>query len=325
MIGRPALDLPDFAAVVAAAGRIAPYVAPTPVVNSANFDRRVGRRVWFKCENLQRGHAFKIRGALNAVLLRPPQVRCVATHSSGNHGTALALAAAQAGLRCIVVMPQDASPSKLAAVRAAGATVVTSAPGIAARAAALEEVLRAEPHAHVVHPYDDARVIAGQGTAALEFLSAKPRLQALIVPVGGGGLIGGSALAVRAMRGARCRVIGAEPAAANDAQRALRTGQRQPLEVPATIADGLRGALGERNFALLRAAVDDIVAVGEDEIVAAMRIVLEDLKLLIEPSAAVAVAAVLQGRWDCDDIGVILSGGNVDLRQCPFLAGLKRP
>lgn len=319
-----ASDLPDFAAVLAAAGRIAGGVRRTAVVNCPEFDQRVGRRVWFKCENQQRAGAFKIRGALNAVLQLSAPARGarprVATHSSGNHGAALALAAADHGYECVVVMPANSAAPKLAAVAAAGARVVRCAPGIAAREAALAQLL-AEAPAELVHPYDDARVIAGQGTAALELLQERPDLTSLLAPVGGGGLIGGSALAVRGLRGRDCRVFAAEPAAADDAARSFRSGVRQPPGNPDTIADGLRGALGLRNFALLTALVDDVVTVSEAEIIAAMRTVLQDLRLLVEPSSAVPVAALLAGRCRLPpgDVGVILSGGNVDLAQCAFL------
>jgi threonine dehydratase len=291
---------------------------------SPSFDRRVGRRVWFKCENLQDGGAFKLRGAMNAVwqLSAPKgQALRVATHSSGNHGTALALAAASRGFECIVVMPEDSARPKFEAVAAAGARIVRCCPGIRARETALAAVLQETPAA-VVHPYDDSQVIAGQGTAALELLAEQPDLGSVLVPVGGGGLIGGTALAVRGLRGRHCQVIGTEPQAADDATQSFRSGVRVPPVTPVTLADGLRGALGERNFALLTQLVDDMVTVSESEIVAAMRIVLQDLKLLIEPSSAVAVAALLSGRCKppSGDIGVILSGGNVDLDQCRFLA-----
>lgn len=317
-------DLPDFAAVSAAAARLAGRIRRTAVVNSPEFDRRVGRRVWFKCENLQRGGAFKIRGALNAVLqIAAPASGArlrVVTHSSGNHGAALALAAADHGYECVVVMPENSAAPKLAAVRAAGARVVQCAPGLAAREAALAQLL-AEAPAQLVHPYDDARVIAGQGTAALELLQEQPDLASLLAPVGGGGLIGGSALAVRGLRGRDCRVFAAEPAMADDAARSFRSGIRQPAGNPDTIADGLRGALGVRNFELLNALVDDVLTVSEAEIINAMRTVLQDLKLLVEPSSAVPVAALLAGRCRLPpgDVGVILSGGNVDLAQCAFL------
>ena len=317
-------DLPDFAAVLAAAARLDGRIRRTAVVNSPEFDQRVGRRVWFKCENLQRGGAFKIRGALNAVLqLKAPargaRLRVV-THSSGNHGAALALAAADHGFECVVVMPENSAAPKRAAVEAAGARVVSCAPGIAAREAALAQLL-AEAAAELVHPYDDARVIAGQGTAALELLQDRPALTSLLAPVGGGGLIGGSALAVRGLRGRDCKLVAAEPAMADDAARSFTMRVRQPPGNPATIADGLRGALGVRNYELLVALVDEVVTVSEAEIIAAMRTVLQDLKLLVEPSAAVPVAALLAGRCQLPsgDVGVILSGGNVDLAQCAFL------
>ncbi len=313
---------PGFADVVAAAGRIEGLIRRTPVMQSEAFDARVGRRVYFKCENLQTGGAFKFRGAVNALRqLDPAHDPIVATHSSGNHGTAIAIAARRLGFRARIVMPRDSARTKFAAVQAAGGEVVVCEPGIAAREAALRQVLAEQP-ATVVHPFDDARVIAGQGTAALELLVESGALDCVTAPIGGGGLIGGSALAARALA-PRARVIGVEPAAADDAFRSLRAGERVGAGVPQTIADGLRGSIGVLNFELLRRYVDDVVTVAEDEIVAAMRVALEDLKLLIEPSAAVPIAALLAGKVGRpgEHVGVILSGGNVDLDQCPFLAG----
>ncbi len=315
--------LPDFAAVVAAAGRLQGRVRRTPVMRSDAFDARAGRQVVFKCENLQTGGAFKLRGAMNALLALPRDaaVMRVATHSSGNHGNALAIAARSLGLACTVVVPEGSARPKVDAIAAAGARIVYCKPGFVAREAALAELLAREP-AHVVHPFDDADVIAGQGTAALELLAEPIAFDTVIAPVGGGGLIGGTALAVRGLLD-DCTVIGAEPAAADDAYRSFTTGTRVDAGVPDTIADGLRGSIGVRNFELLRRHVDEVVTVSEAEIIAAMRIVLEDLKLLIEPSSAVAVAALLGGRSAHlgEQVGVILSGGNVDLDQCPFLAG----
>jgi threonine dehydratase len=315
-------DLPDFDDVVAALGRLGPRLARTPVVRSDAFDALCGRRVHLKCENLQHGGAFKFRGAMNALLLRPAGARVVATHSSGNHGTALALAARQLGLACHVVMPDDSSRAKLRAVAEAGAVTRLCAPGLVARETALYRWL-AETPAHLVHPFDDARVIAGQGTAALELLCEAPALQVVAVPVGGGGLLGGTALAVRGARPG-CRVVGVEPALADDAFRSFRSGRRQGLQgSPATLADGLRGAIGARNFMLMQRLVDDIVTVSEPQVVAAMRAVLQHFRMLVEPSSAVAVAALLDGRLGApdDQVGLVISGGNVDLVQCPFLAG----
>lgn len=316
--------MPRFADVVAAADRIAPFIERTPVLRSAAFDARAGAAVYFKCENLQRGGSFKLRGATNALLTMPgrAETRAVATHSSGNHGNALAIAARAQGLSATIVAPRDSARIKLAAIERAGGRVVLCEPGLAAREAALAALLRAHP-AYVVHPFDDPDVIAGQGTAALELLAEVPELDVVSVPIGGGGLIGGTALAVKeAAR--RCRVIGAEPERADDAARSFRGGVRVGVTTPATIADGLRGSIGVLNFALLRQLVDDVVTVPEKAIVEAMRIVLEDAKLLIEPSSAVPVAALLAGAFgSAKRIGIVLSGGNVDLDTCPFMRGAR--
>jgi len=314
--------VPDFADVVAAAARIAPRVVRTPVMRSPAFDARTGCKVYFKCENLQTGGAFKFRGATNVLLqLDPARTPLVITHSSGNHGTALALAARARGMRAIVVIPRDSARTKIAAIEAAGARIELCEPGLAAREKRLAEILEREP-AEVVHPFDDARIIAGQGTAALELLAEVPDLQLVSTPVGGGGLIGGTALAARGLVPG-IRVVGAEPEAADDAYRSFRSGERCAVNLPQTIADGLRGSIGVRNFELLRRYVDDVVTVSESAIVEAMRIVLADLKLLIEPSSAVPVAALLAGKFGTRRlrVGIVLSGGNVDLERCPFLRG----
>ena len=315
-------SLPDFADVVAAAARLAPHVVRTPVMRSAAFDARVGAQVFFKCENLQTGGAFKYRGAMNVVLqLDAARTPLVLTHSSGNHGNALALAARARGIRAIVVIPRDSARSKIAAIEAAGARVELCDPGLPAREKRLTEILALE-QGEVVHPFDDERIIAGQGTAALELLAEIPGLDVISTPVGGGGLIGGTALAARAMA-PKIRVIGAEPAAADDAWQSFRSGERRAVVAPKTIADGLRGSIGVRNFELLRRFVDDVVTVSEAQIVEAMRIVLADFKLLIEPSSAVSVAAVLAGK-SCahgQRVGLVISGGNIDLALCTFLRG----
>lgn len=311
----------SFAEVVAAAGRIGPHVVRTPVMRSAAFDARVGCAVFFKCENLQTGGAFKYRGAMNVLLqLDPARTPVVITHSSGNHGNALARAARARGMRAIVIVPRDSSRAKIAAIEAAGARIELCAPGLPARERKLAEI-QAQETAELVHPFDDARIIAGQGTAALELLAEVPDLDVISTPVGGGGLIGGTALAAKGMS-PRIRVVGAEPAQADDAYQSFRSGERRALDAPRTIADGLRGSIGKLNFELLRRLVDDVVTVGEAQIVAAMRVVLEDLKLLIEPSSAVPVAAMLAGKLGREvRVGIVLSGGNVDLEQCPFLRG----
>ena len=314
--------IPDFADVVAAAARLGPHIVRTPVMRSPAFDARVGCSVFFKCENLQTGGAFKYRGAMNVLLqLDPQRTPLVITHSSGNHGNALALAARARGMRAIVVIPRDSARSKIAAIEAAGARIELCEPGLPAREKRLAEILAREP-AELVHPFDDERIIAGQGTAALELLAEIPALEVISTPVGGGGLIGGTALAARVLAPG-IRVVGAEPAQADDAYQSFRSGERRSVNAPATIADGLRGSIGVRNFELLRTHVDDVVTVSEAEIVAAMRVVLDDLKLLIEPSSAVPVAAALAGRLGPrgQRVGIVLSGGNVDLGLCPFLRG----
>lgn len=316
-------SIPTFADVVAAADRIGPRIVHTPVMQSDAFDARTNRRVFLKCENLQRGGAFKYRGALNAILplAEEGKTTAVATHSSGNHGTAVALAAKVCGLSAYIVVPRGASRPKVAAIERAGGVVTLCEPNLPARESALAELLE-RVSAHLVHPFDDSRVIAGQGTAALEFLCDEPELDVVSTPVGGGGLIGGTALAVKAVA-KQCLVIGAEPAGADDAFRSFHSGTRQGVTGPQTIADGLRASIGVRNFDLMRRYVDDIVTVSEREIIDAMRIVLQDFKLLIEPSSAVPVAAALAGKLGRTGqrVGIVISGGNVDLEQCPFLRG----
>lgn len=313
--------VPGFSAVVAAAARIGPHVVRTPVMRSDAFDARVGRRVFFKCENLQTGGAFKFRGATNVLLqLDPARTPLVITHSSGNHGAALALAARARGMRAIVVVPRDSARTKMANIEAAGARLELCDPGLPARERRVAEIVAREK-AELVHPFDDDRIIAGQGTAALELLAEVQMLDVISTPIGGGGLIGGTAIAARNLV-PQIRIVGAEPAQADDAHQSFRSGERRAVTAPQTMADGLRGSIGVRNFALLMKYVDDVITVSEAEIVQAMRIVLNDLKLLIEPSAAVPVAAALAGRLGQagQRVGIILSGGNVDLDACPFLA-----
>ena len=311
---------PTLATIRAAAARIRGRVHRTPVMSSRSIDRDLGVRVRFKCENLQRVGAFKARGAANAVwsLDDATARRGVATHSSGNHGAALALAAAERGIPAWVVVPDNATGVKRDAIARYGARIVDCRPGMTAREAGLARVVE-ETGASVVHPYDDHRVIAGQGTAALELLEDEPGIELLLCPVGGGGLISGSAIVAAGSPGAT-RVIGCEPAGADDARRSLLGGERVILDSPATIADGLRASLGARNFDIIRELVGDIVLVEEAEIVAAMRLIWERMKILIEPSAAVPVAALMNGSIDAEGstVGLILSGGNLDLGKLPW-------
>ncbi len=309
---------PAFSDVLAAAARIAPHVHHTPVVRSHLLDEWAGAAMHLKTENLQRVGAFKMRGATNAVLQLSDEVaaRGVAAHSSGNHAQALALAARVRGIPAHIVMPRDAPAVKKAAVAGYGARIIECEPTQAAREAAVADVI-AETGAVEIHPYDNDHIIAGAGTAALELMREVTDLDAVVAPVGGGGLLSGTSLAVHGIDPA-VRVIGAEPLAADDAARSLAAGHPLPQPSPTTIADGLRTGLSERTFAIISAHAEQIVTVTEDQIVEAMRMVWTRAKLIIEPSAAVAVAAVRSLDLRGARTGVILSGGNVDLDALPW-------
>lgn len=321
----PAPPLPAFGDVLAAAARIAPHARVTPVLQLPALDAEAGCELHFKCEQFQHGGAFKFRGACNAVFsLDDEQARRgVATHSSGNHGAALARAARLRGIPCHVVVPEGAVAGKLAAIEAEGAVLHRCAPTIAAREAECARVL-AQTGAMLVHPYADARVIAGQGTAALELLTAIPALDAVLVPVGGGGLSAGTAIATAALAPA-AQVFGAEPAGAAETLASLQAGERITEFVPDTICDGLRGTLGEINFALLKHHGVQVLAIDDADTLAAQRLLLERGKLLVEPSSAIALAAVLalRERFAGKRVGVILSGGNVDLDALPRAAAVR--
>lgn len=314
---------PDLADIRAAAARIRSSVRYTPVLSDEALNEELGVEAFFKCENLQRGGSFKLRGATNAVqcLDDGEAARGVITHSSGNHGNALAIAARRRAIPACIIMPDNSSAVKIASVRRQGAEVVLCRPGRIAREATLAELLQTRAMS-VVHPYDDYRVICGQGTAALEFLEQVSGLDIVMTPVGGGGLVSGTALAVRGL-GVNTRVIAAEPAQADDAYRSFRSGERVLLDAPDTVADGLRASLGARNFEIIRRHVDDVVRVSDDAIMRASRLLLERLKVLVEPSAAVTVAALLENQVSAagQRVGIILSGGNVDLAACPWLTG----
>lgn len=313
---------PSVADIQAAAARIAPHVHRTPVFTCAALDRCAGATLAFKAEPLQKVGAFKARGAVNAVFsLSDAEAACgVATHSSGNHAAALAYAARRRGIAAHVVMPRTAPPVKRAAVEGYGATVTPCDPGTQARETALAALV-AGSGATVVHPFNDARVIAGQGTCALELLEQAGPFDAVIAPVGGGGLLSGTAITCAALSPG-VRVFGAEPRAADDAARSLRAGRLIAEDGPATIADGLRTSLKDLTFGILSTHVADILTVTETQIVEAMRTVWQRMKLVIEPSSAVAVAAVLSHPAVFQDmrVGIILTGGNVDLDALPWTA-----
>lgn len=314
-----AADLND---VRAAAERIAGLAHRTPVATCATIDRLAGRQVFFKCEHLQKVGAFKFRGACNAVMKLSDEVaaRGVATHSSGNHAQAVALAARMRGVAAHIVMPSDALAVKRRAVEGYGGRVIECEPTLAARDTTAEAVI-AETGATFIHPYNHPDIIAGQGTSALELLDQVPKLDAIVVPVGGGGLISGICVAAKGIDPG-IRIFAAEPLGADDAARSKAAGKLIPQTGPDTIADGLLTSMGELTWPIIRDHVERVVPVSEEEIVAAMRLAWERAKLLIEPSAAVAVAAVLSDTFrateDIDRVGVVLSGGNVDLDHLPW-------
>jgi threonine dehydratase len=309
---------PEFADVEAAAVRIAPHVRATPLLGSQQLSERCGMTVEFKCENLQYGGAFKARGATNAVFALPAAAaaRGVATHSSGNHAAALARAAQLRRIAAFIVMPRGAPRIKRAQVEAFGGQVRECEPTLAAREAAAAAVV-AETGATLVHPYDDPLVIAGQGSIALELVAGGAAPDAVLVPVGGGGLLSGTALTL-ARLWPQTRVIGVEPQGADDAYRSFTSGTLQPQPQPQTIADGLRGAMSARTLRLARAHASEIVTVREESIVEAMRLLFEALKVVVEPSGAVPLAALLENKVAAKRVIVVLSGGNVDLDALPW-------
>ncbi|GGJ95872.1 pyridoxal-phosphate dependent enzyme [Luteimonas terricola] len=312
----------NFDDILAAAARIAPHAHVTPVLRSGGLDAIAGCTLAFKGEHLQRTGAFKFRGACNAVwrLSDAEAARGVVTHSSGNHGAALALAARTRDMACHVVLPAGTVRAKLAAIASHGAVMHRCAPGITAREAACAEVLAATG-GNLVHPYADPAVIAGQGTAALELLAAAGPLDALVVPVGGGGLAAGTALALAACA-PDCRLYLAEPAGAAETRDSLARGERVTDFTPDTLCDGLRGTLGQPGFDILRAHGAEVLVVDDADTVAAMRLLWQRMKQVVEPSSAIVLAAVLgnRERFAGQRVGLVLSGGNVDLDALPWAA-----
>jgi threonine dehydratase len=317
---------PKFEDVLAAAERIRGRIHRTPVMTSQAINHIAGAQLHFKCENLQKVGAFKARGATNAVfsLDEAAAQRGVATHSSGNHAAALAFAAANRGIRAHVVMPRTAPPVKKAAVAGYGAEITECEPTLEARETTLEEVV-ARTGATFIHAYDNPMVIAGQGTAALELITAAPDLQMVMAPVGGGGLMSGTAIAVSGSR-PDVAVWGAEPSGADDAFRSLRDGRIHPSVQPTTIADGLLTSLSDRTFRILSERLEGILTVSEANIIRAMRLLWERMKIVVEPSGAVPLAAVLEhpDNFAGRRAGLIISGGNVDLDHLPWSKGSVR-
>lgn len=308
--------------IQAAAERIKNLIHRTPVVTCASIDAMAGRSLFFKCENLQKVGAFKFRGACNAVWRLPPEAlsKGVVTHSSGNHAQALALAARMRGIPAHIVMPSTASIVKRRAVEGYGGRVIECPPTLEARESTAAAVLR-ETGGTLIPPYDHVDVVAGQGTAALEMLEQTADLDAIVTPVGGGGLLSGVCIAARGIRPS-IRVFGAEPKGADDAARSKAAGQWIPQTGPNTIADGLLTSLGNQTWPVIRDQVERIITVSDEEIIRAMRLFWERAKLIIEPSSAVALAAVLADEFQAIEgirrMGIVLSGGNVNLDRLPW-------
>ncbi len=303
-----------------AAERIRPYAHRTPVLTNESLNRQVNAQVFLKCENLQKVGAFKFRGACNAVfsLSDEEAARGVCTHSSGNHAAALALAARMRGIPAYIVMPSNAPQVKKDAVAGYGGIITFCEPTLAARESTLDRI-RLDTGANVVHPYNDERVIAGQGTAALELLEDIPDLDVIIAPVGGGGLLSGTSIAATGTK-KRIRVIAGEPEMADDAFRSMKAGEIIPSENPKTIADGLLTSLGTLTFPIIQKNVEQIVTVSEAGIIASMKFIWERAKIIIEPSSAVAVGVLWEKKIDLRGlkVGIIISGGNVDLKKLPW-------
>lgn len=310
--------------ITQAAQRIAPYIHKTPVLTSQSINAIAGAELYFKCENFQKIGAFKMRGAANAVLslTNEQKQKGVCTHSSGNFAQALALSAKKAGIKAYIVMPENAPLVKKEAVAGYGAEVILCTPTLEAREKTVEEVMR-QFGATFIHPYNDEKVIAGHAGIVMEILSQVPSFQTgeafLISPVGGGGLISGIALAAHYFSPMTI-VVGAEPECAADAALSLKTGKIQPSLNPNTIADGLLTSLGDKTFPIIANYVKSIITVSETEIIAAMKLIWERMKIVVEPSSAVTLAAVLKdrARFENKRVGLVLSGGNVDLTKLPF-------
>lgn len=303
-----------------AAERIRPYAHRTSVLTNASLNQQVGAQIFLKCENFQKVGAFKFRGACNAVysLTDEEAARGVCTHSSGNHAAALALAARMRGIPAYIVMPNNAPSVKKNAVAGYGGLITFCEPTLEARESTLDSI-RLDTGANVVHPYNDERVIAGQGTAALELLEDVPDLDAIIAPVGGGGLLSGTAIAAAEIKKG-IRVIAGEPEMADDTFRSMQAGEIIPSKNPKTIADGLLTSLGTLTFPIIQQRVEQIVTVSETGIIASMKYVWERAKIIIEPSSAVAIGVLWEKKIDLSGlkVGVIISGGNVDLEKLPW-------
>ncbi len=320
------MNLPTLSDIRRAYERIKPFINRTPVMTSGQMNRMFESDMYFKCENFQKVGAFKFRGATNAVLLlsEEEKMRGVVTHSSGNHAAALALASTLNGVVAYIVMPESAPDVKKNAVAGYGAAITYCKPTLKAREEACTAIMEKEG-ATLIHPYDDLNVISGQGTATLELLENEPDLDVIVAPVGGGGLLSGTSTCARGLN-RNVKVIGAEPLNANDAWQSFNTGILTPSVNPVTIADGLLTSLSEMTFGIISENVDDIFTVSEESIISSMLLIWERMKIIIEPSSATVLAAVMEnpGYFRGKKTGLIISGGNVDLRNLPFQSAFLR-
>lgn len=311
---------PELKDIILSANRIRPWINKTPVLTSTFINELTGSHVFFKCENFQKIGAFKYRGATNALLQIPEGERKngVATHSSGNHAQALALAAAVHGLKSYIVMPENAPAIKRIAVEEYGANVISCKPGLSSREETLKKVV-ADTKAFVIHSYNDYKVITGQATCCYELLSEIGAVDAIITPVGGGGLLSGTCLSAHYLNPS-IKIFGAEPTGAPDAFKSLEEGKIIPSIEPKTIADGLLTSLGDKTFPIIREHVERIILADDNEIIMAMKFLWERMKIIIEPSGAIPLAALLKEKEKFRNkrVALILSGGNVDLSHLPF-------
>ncbi|MEL7003478.1 MAG: pyridoxal-phosphate dependent enzyme [Bacteroidota bacterium] len=314
-------EIPNLQVIQEAHDRITPFIHRTPILTSQSINKLTGAEIYFKCENFQKVGAFKARGGLNAVLSlnKEDSIKGVATHSSGNHAQAIALAASMAEIPAYIVMPSNAPEVKKAAVKGYGAEITECEPTLKARETNVERIV-SEKGSNMIHPYNDYRIVAGQATAAKELIEdVNLTLDSLLTPVGGGGLLSGSALSAHYLS-PETRVIGTEPEGADDAYQSFKSGTLIPQLKPNTIADGLLTSLGELNFEIIKKHVDDILLANDEEIINAMRLIWERMKIIIEPSCAVPLAALMRSpdRFQGMKVGIILTGGNVDLAKLPF-------
>ena len=314
------MQIPTYTDVIVAHDRIRPHIHRTPVLTSSFLNELTGAELFFKCENFQKAGAFKVRGACNAVFGLPEDklARGVATHSSGNHALSLSYAAGRRGIPCTVVMPRTAPEAKKAAVRGYGGKIVECEPSTSSREAVFAEVV-AETGAEFVHPYNDPRVIAGQGTCSRELMEQVSGLEAVVAPIGGGGMVSGTCLTLSNIAPG-VAIYAAEPEQADDAYRSFKAGRIIADDAPETVADGLKVPLKELTWHFVRAHATDILTASEDEIVDAMKLTWKRMKIVMEPSSAVPLATILKNRelFAGKRVGVIVTGGNVDLEKLPW-------